>query len=858
MDDIALLRQFAADRSEAAFDQLVSRHAGFVHSAALRQVRDPQWAAEITQAVFLILAQKAARISDKTILTGWLFKTTRFVALAQVRAEAKRRQHEQETQMHTRLQTEPSSGAGDPAWAELAPLLDQALAQLGETDRQAVLLRFFENKSLAEVGNKLGAGEDTARKRVSRALEKLRKFFAKHRVFYSAAIIAGAISANAIQAAPARVVAAIPAMAVQGSAISISTLTLVEEALKLMAIAKLKAAALVAAAAVLAAGGAVVVNRVVAQENQTLRRQTAQSAPLPAATQLNSNVAVPTSAQTSLSEQEVRELARLRDDAGRLRQQINDMARAQSGGNSPVTDESVWLINNSQELGALPPTFILRPTHFANFRGGGGGGGSGGATSAGREMQILFRDISFARLMAMAFGGDVSRVDSPPGAPTGGFDLLMTGPEATKEKLQAEIKRQLGYVAHVESRPTDVLLLSLIQTNAPGLQPSMAETGNIGAGGRSGAGVGSIAISSRHGSVSSVVRMLQPHFHQPILDRTGLTGSYDISFNVAWEAGRPQSNAISQALTTQLGLALAPGSEPMDHLIVEADKETAQLSPLQTGNQQPSDVKVPTSPTSPLSEQPVLELARLRAEVGRLRQQSNDLAQARFSGNPPTTDESVWLIENPKDLESLPPAFILRPTQFAHGAGILRQGSQILARKISFAALMATAFEMDTNKVISPLGAPTGGFDLLLTGPEATKEKLQAEIKRQLGCVARVETRPTDVLLLTLIQTNAPGLQPSHAAPGAPGGGGFVGGSPAIMSNWPIAALIQRMKPQFQQTILDRSGLTGRYDILLPVALLSGRLQSDGIIRALTPLGLALIPSREPLDFLVVEADKGN
>jgi RNA polymerase sigma factor (sigma-70 family) len=158
LDDIALLRQFASSRSETAFAQLVMRHGGFVHSVALRRVRDPQLAAEITQAVFMILAQKAARLSDKTILTGWLFKTTRFVALAQVRAEVKRRQHELETQMHTPLQTETSSDAGDQAWTEVAPLLDQALEHLGETDRQAVLLRFFENKSLAEIGMKLGAG----------------------------------------------------------------------------------------------------------------------------------------------------------------------------------------------------------------------------------------------------------------------------------------------------------------------------------------------------------------------------------------------------------------------------------------------------------------------------------------------------------------------------------------------------------------------------------------------------------------------------------------------------------------------------------------------------------------------------
>ncbi|MGA2556617.1 MAG: sigma-70 family RNA polymerase sigma factor, partial [Verrucomicrobiota bacterium] len=371
LDDIALLRQFAAQRSEAAFDQLVSRHAGFVHSAALRQVRDPQWAAEITQAVFLILAQKAARISDKTILTGWLFKTTRFVALAQVRAEAKRRQHDQETQMHTRLQTEPSSDAGDRAWAELAPLLDQALAQLGETDRQAVLLRYFENKSLAEVGNKLGAGEDTARKRVSRALEKLRKFFAKNHVVYSTAIIAGAISANAVQAAPAGVVAAIPAMAVKGSAIAVSTLTLVKEALKLMTIAKLKAAALVAAAAILTAGSTVVVNQVIAQ----------------------------------------------------------------SGGDASAIDDSAWDNISSRALQALPPGFILRPTHFATpFAPGAafsaGKGYGGGMVVSGNKM--LGRAITFDSLMAAAFDVDFNRVVSPPGAPAGAFDLLMTAPDASK------------------------------------------------------------------------------------------------------------------------------------------------------------------------------------------------------------------------------------------------------------------------------------------------------------------------------------------------------------------------------------------------------------------------------------------
>src|SRR6266850_2336979 len=103
LSDMALLREYAARNSETAFAELVSRRVGFVYSAALRQVRDPHLAEEVTQAVFIILAQKAGRISDKTILVGWLFKTTRYAALAQMRAGVKRRQREQEAHMQTEL-----------------------------------------------------------------------------------------------------------------------------------------------------------------------------------------------------------------------------------------------------------------------------------------------------------------------------------------------------------------------------------------------------------------------------------------------------------------------------------------------------------------------------------------------------------------------------------------------------------------------------------------------------------------------------------------------------------------------------------------------------------------------------------
>jgi uncharacterized protein (TIGR03435 family) len=256
MDDMALLQEYAAHNSETAFETLVARRINFVHSAALRQVRDPLLAGEVTQAVFIILAQKAGRISGKTNLTGWLFRTTRFTALAQMRAAARRHQREQEAGM----QSEIESTAPDPVWQQLSPLLDEALAHLGETDRTALLLRFFENQSLSEVGSSLGTGEDTARKRVSRALEKLRKFFAKRGVVSTSAVIAGAISANSVQAAPPALVKTISvAAAAKGAAAGSSTLTLLKGALKLMAWTHAKTAVVVGVGILLAAGTTTVV-----------------------------------------------------------------------------------------------------------------------------------------------------------------------------------------------------------------------------------------------------------------------------------------------------------------------------------------------------------------------------------------------------------------------------------------------------------------------------------------------------------------------------------------------------------------------------------------------------------------------
>ena len=138
------------------------------------------------------------------------------------------------------MQSEIQPTVPDLFWEQMSPLLDEALAALGEKDRQAVLPRFFETKSLAEVGNMLGMGEDTARKRVSRALGKLHCYFSKRGISSTTAIITGAISANSVQAAPVAIEKSLTAVALaKGAAASTSTLTLVKGALKLKALRNL-------------------------------------------------------------------------------------------------------------------------------------------------------------------------------------------------------------------------------------------------------------------------------------------------------------------------------------------------------------------------------------------------------------------------------------------------------------------------------------------------------------------------------------------------------------------------------------------------------------------------------------------
>ena len=248
--DARLLEQFARYGSEDAFTALVQRHIGLVHSVALRHTADPQHGEDITQAVFIILARKAGQLGPKTVLPGWLYHTARLTAANWQRAEARRVRREQEAFMRSQLEETPA----DNLWRELSPQLDLAMAGLGRVERDALVLRYFQNKCLAEVGQSLGLTENAAQKRVHQALEKLRRFFSKRGEDWTASRIADTLSTHSIQAAPAALAKSVAGAALaKGATASVSTLTLVKGALKIMAWTKTKTTIIAAAAVILAA-----------------------------------------------------------------------------------------------------------------------------------------------------------------------------------------------------------------------------------------------------------------------------------------------------------------------------------------------------------------------------------------------------------------------------------------------------------------------------------------------------------------------------------------------------------------------------------------------------------------------------
>jgi RNA polymerase sigma factor (sigma-70 family) len=199
MDDMQLLQQYAQTGRQDAFEQLVTRHIDWVYSVCLRGVKDRHLAEDVTQAVFIILARKSKSMAPNTILRGWLFKAARFAVADALKKQNRHRRH---VQRAAELRVSDLSPQDTATWTRLAPALEEAVACLGEKDRQAIMLRFYESKSLAEVGGILGISEEAAKKRVSRSVEKLRSILTREGVAVSAALLLLLLTTRAAQAAP--------------------------------------------------------------------------------------------------------------------------------------------------------------------------------------------------------------------------------------------------------------------------------------------------------------------------------------------------------------------------------------------------------------------------------------------------------------------------------------------------------------------------------------------------------------------------------------------------------------------------------------------------------------------------------
>jgi len=244
-----LLHDYARNHSEQAFRTLVERHLNIVYAVALRQTGHAQLAEDVAQTVFVDLARKATSLPKGTILAGWLFRATRYAAANARRAENRREHWEQKAaQMEPLSIVEPDAESAE----RITPMLNEALEELPETDRAAILLRFFERKSMGEVGRTLGTTEGAAKMRLWRAVEKLRCIFQERGVVLPASVVLGVLTAQVAQPAPAGLAASIATTALLNQS-GTSTFILTKGVLKLMAL--LKAKKLAAAAVALLFGG---------------------------------------------------------------------------------------------------------------------------------------------------------------------------------------------------------------------------------------------------------------------------------------------------------------------------------------------------------------------------------------------------------------------------------------------------------------------------------------------------------------------------------------------------------------------------------------------------------------------------
>jgi RNA polymerase sigma factor (sigma-70 family) len=213
IEDVDLLRRYAERGSGEAFAELVRRRIALVYSVALRRTHDPHCAEDVTQAVFIALARKAAELSRRSVLIGWLYRSAQFAASDTMRAERRRQAREEEAHAMQQL----AYNAPEPGWDKLRPVLDEVLNGIGARDRDAVLLRFVDGRPFAEIGAKLHLTENAARMCVERALKKLRVRLARRGLKSTAAALALILESQMSVAAPPGLAATVTGAVMAGA-----------------------------------------------------------------------------------------------------------------------------------------------------------------------------------------------------------------------------------------------------------------------------------------------------------------------------------------------------------------------------------------------------------------------------------------------------------------------------------------------------------------------------------------------------------------------------------------------------------------------------------------------------------------
>lgn len=313
MDDYGLLREYVRNRSQEAFRELVDRHLGMAYSAACRMVRDPHLAQEVVQNAFSTLARKADSVEPPQTVAGWLYNTTRHFAMHAVRTEQRRREREQ-----TAVAMQALEQNADPG--RITEHLEAAMECLDSSDRDPLVLRFLENRSLREVGAQLGISEDAARMRVNRALERLRGAFGKEGLTVTSVLLATTLSSNMVTAIPAGLGAAVASTALAGVAAG----SLAQGAITTMNWFNLKSATALVGAAILTGTGTYFIqqrhidnlsvthqNLIAAQQKLTADREAALTA-----ARLHDD-------ELERLRKEAAEVHRLRNEVSQLRQQAN-------------------------------------------------------------------------------------------------------------------------------------------------------------------------------------------------------------------------------------------------------------------------------------------------------------------------------------------------------------------------------------------------------------------------------------------------------------------------------------------------------------------------------------------------------